>query len=229
MLLFDPAAIDTINAVTEDVTLAVLPYLQPVEVGRMIATVKIIPFAVPEADLALCVAAAATARVEIRPYRPLAARLIQTVDTRLKASAIEKTSAITADRLTRLGSRLTGESHCAHESEALAAAIADQAAQGFDILLVVGASAIVDRRDVIPRAIEQAGGRIERLGMPVDPGNLILIAELAGKPVLGLPGCARSPARNGLDWVLERIAAGLPVGRDDVARMGVGGLLIGQS
>jgi len=106
--------------------------------------------------------------------------------------------------------------------------IAEALAAGCDLLLVIGASAIVDRRDVIPAAIEAGGGRIERLGMPVDPGNLILIAEVGGTPVLGLPGCARSPARNGLDWVLERLAAGFPVTDHEVARMGVGGLLIGQ-
>ena len=99
---------------------------------------------------------------------------------------------------------------------------------GCDLLLVIGASAIVDRRDVIPAAIVALGGRIERLGMPVDPGNLILVGDIGGTPVLGLPGCARSPARNGLDWILERIAAGFPVTHGIVAGMGVGGLLIGQ-
>ena len=61
--------------------------------------------------------------------------------------------------------------------------------------------------------------------MPVDPGNLLFLGEYADAPVVGLPGCARSPALNGVDWVLERLSAGLPVTSDDVAAMGVGGLL----
>jgi molybdenum cofactor cytidylyltransferase len=60
--------------------------------------------------------------------------------------------------------------------------------------------------------------------MPVDPGNLMLIGDLGGRPVLGAPGCARSPKENGFDWVLMRLLAGLKVTRADVARMGVGGL-----
>jgi molybdenum cofactor cytidylyltransferase len=61
--------------------------------------------------------------------------------------------------------------------------------------------------------------------MPVDPGNLLLMGRLDGVPVLGLPGCARSPKINGFDWVLQRLLAGLPVGPKEIMRMGVGGLL----
>ncbi len=62
--------------------------------------------------------------------------------------------------------------------------------------------------------------------MPVDPGNLMLIGQVRGHPVLGAPGCARSPKENGFDWVLMRLLAGLPVGRADITGMGVGGLLM---
>jgi molybdenum cofactor cytidylyltransferase len=94
-----------------------------------------------------------------------------------------------------------------------------------DMLLIHGASAIVDRRDVIPAAIETAGGTIDHFGMPVDPGNLLLLGHVKGKPVLGLPGCARSPKVNGFDWVLERLVAGLPMGPKEIMSMGAGGLL----
>ncbi|HKA71341.1 MAG TPA: NTP transferase domain-containing protein, partial [Xanthobacteraceae bacterium] len=68
--------------------------------------------------------------------------------------------------------------------------------------------------------------RVEHFGMPVDPGNLMLIGDLAGRPVLGAPGCARSPKENGFDWILARLLAGLPVSRTDITGMGVGGLLM---
>ena len=83
----------------------------------------------------------------------------------------------------------------------------------------------MDRRDVIPSGIAAAGGEVLHLGMPVDPGNLLLLARCRGRPVLGLPGCARSPALNGLDLILERLAAGLDVAPRDIMTMGVGGLL----
>src|SRR5262249_61998932 len=97
---------------------------------------------------------------------------------------------------------------------------------GGEVVIVFGASAIADKRDVIPAAVEAVGGTIEHFGMPVDPGNLMLVATAAGRPVLGAPGCARSPKENGVDWILARLLCGLPVTRRDITGMGVGGLLM---
>jgi len=113
-----------------------------------------------------------------------------------------------------------------HEEAALAAAIGEVLALGAELVIVFGASAIADRRDVIPAAISDIGGAIEHFGMPVDPGNLLLVGNAKGVPVLGAPGCARSPVENGFDWVLMRLLAGLKVSRADLMGMGVGGLLM---
>src|SRR3546814_14474330 len=72
----------------------------------------------------------------------------------------------------------------------------------------MAASATADREDVVPAAIRQAGWRVERVGMPVDPGNLLCLGWLRRWAVIGLPGCARSPLRNGVDLILERLFAG---------------------
>ena len=90
---------------------------------------------------------------------------------------------------------------------------------------MVGASAVVDRRDVGPSGIVRAGGEILHFGMPVDPGNLICLGRIGARPALVLPGCARSPKLNGIDFVLTRLFAGLPVGPSEIMNMGVGGLL----
>jgi molybdenum cofactor cytidylyltransferase len=124
-----------------------------------------------------------------------------------------------------IGSEIVFERTVAHTIEALTPALL-QAAGAADLVFVFGASAITDRRDVIPAAIERSGGTLERFGMPVDPGNLLLLGKLGHANVIGLPGCARSPKLNGFDFVLWRLAAGLPVSSADVGRMGVGGLLM---
>jgi molybdenum cofactor cytidylyltransferase len=62
--------------------------------------------------------------------------------------------------------------------------------------------------------------------MPVDPGNLLLVGEILGRPIIGAPGCARSPKENGFDWVLQRLLADAPIGRKEIQAMGVGGLLM---
>lgn len=228
LLTLDPARIDAINLIDESVTIATLPAFAPVEAGQMVATIKIIPFATPEtAVVAAERAAAGSPPLAVAAYRPLTAGLIQTRLPGVKDSVLDKTVAVTRDRLEALGGRLARDSRCAHDAAALAEAIAALRTEGepLDLLLIAGASAITDRRDVLPTGIERAGGVVEHFGMPVDPGNLLLLARIADLPVLGLPGCARSPKLNGFDWVLQRIAAGIPVGRTDIMRMGVGGLL----
>jgi molybdenum cofactor cytidylyltransferase len=141
----------------------------------------------------------------------------------MKESLVAKGAAAVEARLASLGIALRPAVAVPHETGATAAAVA--AAPAGDMVLILGGSATSDPDDVGPAAVAAAGGRLIRFGMPVDPGNLLFLGEQAGRPVVGLPGCARSPALNGADWVLERLAAGLKVTGPDIAAMGVGGLL----
>src|SRR5437868_2907389 len=139
---------------------------------------------------------------------------------------VEKTIRVTAEGLAPAGAEIVAERRVPHETKALAKALDEVLKTGAELVLVFGASAIADTRDVIPAAVEEVGGRIEHFGMPVDPGNLLLVAEANGRPVLGAPGCARSPKENGFDWILMRLLAGLPIKRSDSTGLGVGGLLM---
>jgi molybdenum cofactor cytidylyltransferase len=222
LCLIDRARLDRVNLVDEAVTVATLEPWAPVEPGQIAATIKIIPFAAPRRVVDACVEAG-RGLVSVAPFRAVDAFLIQTRLPGMKESILDKSVGITRNRLEQLGARLVGEARCAHDATALAAEIEKAGAPG--LLLVAGASAIVDRRDVIPAALEAAGGRVDHFGMPVDPGQLLLLGRRAGNPVLGLPGCARSPKVNGFDWVLQRLLAGLEVTKEDIMRMGAGGLL----
>ncbi|MBM3510258.1 MAG: 4-diphosphocytidyl-2C-methyl-D-erythritol kinase [Alphaproteobacteria bacterium] len=226
LAVIDSAAIDALNAIHEALTIATVAPFEPAEPDQLLATVKVIPLGVPRAALDRWVATApAKPPVALAPFRPHDVGLVLTRLPGLKESVLDKTAAVQAERLTPLGSRIVEERRVAHTVEAVAAALADLLAQGCDPILVFGASAVIDRRDVVPAAIERAGGTIERLGMPVDPGNLLLLARHGRTAILGLPGSARSPRLNGYDHVLRRILAGVPVAGADLARLGVGGLL----
>jgi molybdenum cofactor cytidylyltransferase len=160
------------------------------------------------------------------PYRVRKVGIVSTLLPGLAPKVIEKTLRVTEERLKAADARIVAERRVAHERKALAAAMKEVLGEGAELVIVFGASAIADRRDVIPAALETIGGRIEHLGMPVDPGNLLLVGATDGRPVLGAPGCARSPKENGFDWVLTRLLAGLDVSRDVITGMGVGGLLM---
>jgi molybdenum cofactor cytidylyltransferase len=228
ILVVDKESIDRLNRVDEAITLATLPALKPVVEGEMIATVKIIPFAVEKNSRATALKIATKARplVRIMPYRVKKIGIVSTLVPGLADKVVEKTLKITAERIAPAGARIIAEKQVAHEQSALAVAIEEVLRQGAELVIIFGASAIADRRDVIPAALESIGGRVEHFGMPVDPGNLMLIGNAQGRPVLGAPGCARSPKENGFDWVLMRLLAGISVSREDITGMGVGGLLM---
>lgn len=226
VLVVDRAAVDRINRVDEAITLATLPNYKPVVAGEMIATVKIIPFGMPARLRDEAVQLVSGQKLRVVPYLVSKVGIVSTELPGLAPKVIEKTLQVTAKRLAPAGASILTETRIAHDEALLAKAIKAQLAQGTELVIVFGASAIADRRDVIPAAIERAGGKVEHFGMPVDPGNLMLIGEVGGVPVIGAPGCARSPKENGFDWILMRLLAGLKVTREDITALGVGGLLM---
>ncbi|TPJ54693.1 MULTISPECIES: molybdopterin-binding/glycosyltransferase family 2 protein [unclassified Mesorhizobium] len=220
------AMIDAINAVDPTITIATLGQHAPVEKGQMVATVKIIPFAVGSALVDAVMEICAGGEIfAVNAYRPIRVGVIQTVLPGVKPSVLDKTLRVTEARLARSGGRLTAERRTPHEVAPVAEAAASLARDN-DMVVIFGASAMSDFADVVPAAIEEAGGTVIRAGMPVDPGNLLVLGRVAGKQIIGAPGCARSPKENGFDWVLDRLIAGLDVTATDIAGMGVGGLLM---
>ena len=226
LLTLEPKVIDRVNALDDRVTIATLPRYRAVVAGEMVATVKIIPFAIPEKLVNKALHILGDVQIAIAPFQPLRIGVISTLLPGLKTSVVDKTLRVLAERLRIAQAEIVAEVRVPHETEALSSAM-QVMAPAVDLVIVFGASAITDRRDVIPAALEASGGCIEQLGMPVDPGNLLLFGTLAdGIPILGAPGCARSPVENGFDWVLQRLLAGLTVSAADIRAMGVGGLLM---
>lgn len=227
VVLYDPVRLDAFNLVDEAITLALVPPYQAVEEGQMIGTLKIISFAVTGDRVLLTeeIGRRESPMVTLRPYQATRVGLVQSRLPGTKESVLDSTMEVTRSRLHAMASEICHEIRCDHATDDLARSIDETMNQGARLILVSGASAVVDRRDVVPAAIEKAGGVVEHFGMPVDPGNLMLIGRIGDTPVIGLPGCARSPKLNGFDWVLQRLIAGVPVGRSEIGRMGAGGLL----
>jgi len=226
VLVVDREAVNRINDVDEAITFATLTPYKPVVEGEMIATVKLIPFGVQAKLRDAALAAVGSSVLRVAPYVVKRVAIVSTLLPGLAPKVIDKTLRVTAERLAPAGAKIIAERRVPHDQAALSAAIQDMLDLDPELVIVFGASAIADRRDVIPSAIEHVGGVVEHFGMPVDPGNLLLIGNAAGKPVLGAPGCARSPVENGFDWVLMRLLAGLKIKRSDITGFGVGGLLM---
>ena len=227
LVVFNPLYLDRFNSVHESITLGTVAPFQNVSKGQMIATLKIIPFAIPSKLLRKIKANKDDFEnlLHVAPYPEKKVTLIQSRLPGTKETVLNSTLEATSFRLQNLGILDFNEARCNHDQNSLSELIIQAVKDQAELILISGASAVVDRRDVVPAAIEHAGGKIRHFGMPVDPGNLLLLGSINGIDVVGIPGCARSPKLNGFDWVLQRLLANIPVESVDIMRMGSGGLL----
>jgi len=230
LFVADKTVVDALNRIDPAITLACLADHVVVRAGDMVATVKIIPLAVGGKKIAQAVSLLAElVAFEVKTFRPRAVTLVATELPSLKASVMDRTARLLEHRLALSGSRLIKEIRIPHSAERLTEVFQQLVLQEINepaMVIVFGASAVADKDDVIPAAIRAAGGDVEQVGMPVDPGNLLVLGRIGDVPVLGAPGCARSPKENGFDWVLNRLMAGETPTSFDITGMGVGGLLM---
>jgi len=227
LVVVDRARVERLNRIDESLTVATQTPYTPVLAGDLVATVKVIPFGAPawavEQWVALC--REGEAALEVAPFVPHRVGLIATHLSDPSKSALDRAIEAVSARIARLGSHVDRVSRCDHDPATVAEAIHDLVAERVDLILVIGASATVDRRDVVPAAIERAGGLVDHFGIPVDPGNLLLLGRCRETNVIGVPGCARSLKPSGFDRILERQLANLPVTAESLSGMGVGGLM----
>ena len=226
LITFDRDRLDNINLADESVTIATMPTMDITSPAQLIATIKIIPFAIPKSVLdAVLKIAGEEPLVEIAPFELKKIGLILTRLPGMKESILDKTLQTAVARVQEFGSEITMEIRCEHTEKDVVDAITETNSKSCDIILIFGASAVVDRADVLPAAVVAAGGSVDHFGMPVDPGNLLFIGGIDDTPLVGMPGCARSPKLNGFDWVLWRLLANIPISSHDIMLMGSGGLL----
>lgn len=225
----DRATVDALNRIDPAITFATLADHAAVKDGDMVATVKIIPLAVDRLKVDAAISLVSDARAfAVKPYLPHRVTLIATQLPTLKVSVMDRTARLLEQRLVPSGSTLNREVRVGHDTEELTKALLEALNDVNDrpqLIVIFGASAVAGSQDVIPAAIRAAGGSVEHVGMPVDPGNLLVLGSIGEVAVLGAPGCARSPRENGFDWVLNRILAGEHPTAFDLTGMGVGGLL----
>ena len=220
-------SINATNCVNEAFTIATLPSHSYVFAGKLVVSVKVIPYGVSRTSLDECITEAnyGPPTANVFAYRKMSIGLIQTTTEWLSSNLLEKGEALLRSRANEVESEITVSETCEHHEDAVKFRLLEYYKKDLDMIFVLGASAIQDRCDVVPQGVVASGARIQHFGMPVDPGNLLLMAKHRSTHVIGLPGCVRSPKRNGFDFVFERLAAGIEVLPQDIMYMGVGGLV----
>jgi molybdenum cofactor cytidylyltransferase len=226
----DVAGLERLNEIA-GVTVATLPTHSVARPGQRVATVKVIPYALPTSAVELAERGpwdgrGATGVVSVRVIAPTAVAVVLAGSRGVWAALEEGLGGAISRRLAGLNCPVSGSECTPLDEAALADALRRAAARdGTGMIVVGGETAIMDVNDLIPRGIELAGGRIEHLGLAMDPGHLLLLGYVGDLPVVGAPGCVRGSAPDGFDAVVPRLLAGERLTHSDLERLGHGGLL----
>jgi molybdopterin biosynthesis enzyme len=228
LLRLDPERLRQLNSIP-GITLATLANNAVVSDGKTAATVKIIPYAVPERSVAQAEEIAVGGLLSVDPLPARKVGVILSGSPFSKDRVVDGFTPALKNRLEALGATLDSQAFVPLEDDrgevALAREIQAQIEAGQEMIILAGETAIMDRYDITPRAVERAGGEVACFGAPVDPGNLLMLGYMGDVPILGAPGCVRSPKANIIDLVLPRLLVGDRIGQADIVALGHGGLL----
>ncbi|MDE3091151.1 MAG: molybdopterin-binding protein, partial [Chloroflexota bacterium] len=219
------------------VTLATIARYSAVAPRKMIATLKTIGLALPEATLreAETIVGARGKTMSIATVQRHKIAIVLTGSANGKARVQATFAPPIRARIEELGAQVIAEDYVGEEESEIAAAIDRAAHAGAQMIILAGETSVMDAEDITPRGITRAGGEIELYGAPVEPGNLLLLAYKPCEgsepsqgsviPIVGAPGCIKSRETNVVDLILPRLLIGERVTRADVIELAEGGLL----
>ena len=226
---YDEKKLIKINSITNLVGIGALKPFSRVIEGQNLVTIKIMPYGISE-KLVSKISSSIKDCFKLSPFKKCKIHLIQTFNNLTKLSHLDKIKLITEERMQKCNNKLSEEFRTLHDENSLNEIFKKSLNKLPDLILIFGIHAINDVRDLIPRIIKNNNGRIIRFGMPVEPGNLILLGSIKKNNknilIIGMPGCAKSPKENGVDWVLWRILSGLEINKKVINKMSVGGLIL---
>ena len=206
---------------------AIRPFSK-VEKNQELITAKVIPYGIDKKLLEKN-SLRLKDTFKVVPFKKKNITLIQTFDNKINEKLIIKSRNVTQRRLELCGIKKFKEIIIPHKENILCEKIQICIDQNVDIILIIGSHAITHIKDVIPNAIKMSGAKIIRFGIPVEPGNLLLLSKFKSVErdiyIIGMPSCAKSPKENGLDWVLWRILCNINFKNSNINELSVGGLI----
>ena len=219
----DRELLQSINSIG-DLTIATLPDHYPVEAGARLASMRIVPLVTQEKQIlqaeALC---AGRPLLALRPYGPRKTGVVITGSEIYTGRIQDKFEPVVRRKLEKFPGEILGVTICDDDLEGIVAAAREHLARGADFLIFTGGMS-VDPDDLTPRAIRRLGAEIVSHGVPSQPGNMTLTAYLGEIPILGVPGAAISLPTTVFDVLLPQIFTGDRITREDLIRLGDGGL-----
>ena len=222
----DRRRLNAVNAL-EDIMIATRHGNTAVRKGGKLAGTRVIPLVIAEEKLRRAEeAAGSTPLLTLTPWKLKTAAVITTGNEVAKGLITDAFTPVVEAKLTAFGIRTVRRSTPGDDMDKITQEILAARNAGVDLILCTGGMS-VDPDDRTPGAVRASGARVVSYGAPVLPGAMFLVSYLEGVPVLGLPGCVMYAQSTIFDLLLPRIAAGVPISREDITEMGEGGLCLG--
>jgi len=208
------------------VTVATPPPDRWVEKGARAATVKILPYALPAAAMEAAVAAArGGAVVRVDPLLREEVALILVGAPIAESPRLQSMLEAIRQRVARYEASVRWVDRVPPRPRGIGQVLTARLAEGAKVVVVAGETAIMDPDDIIPRGLREGGVQVERYGVPVDPGHLLLLGYGGEVPILGAPGCIQGSLPDAVDLLLPRLLVGERLTSSDLVALGAGGLL----
>lgn len=223
MFRVDKALLAAVNRIG-DITITTLPDHYPVKAGDRLASMRIVPLVTEERQIAEAEALCADKQLyDLRPFKPLKVGIIITGSEIYHGRIKDKFERVARAKLAHYPAEILGVHVCDDELDMIVGAGRTLLAEGAELLIFSGGMS-VDPDDLTPSAIREMGAEIVSYGVPSQPGNMTLVAYLDQAALLGVPGAAISRPTTMFDVLLPQIFCGDPLTKDDLIRLGEGGL-----
>ena len=223
MFRVDKALLAAVNRIG-DITITTLPDHYPVKAGDRLASMRIVPLVTEERQIAEAEALCADKQLyDLRPFKPLKVGIIITGSEIYHGRIKDKFERVARAKLAHYPAEILGVHVCDDELDMIVGVGRALLAEGAELLIFSGGMS-VDPDDLTPSAIREMGAEIISYGVPSQPGNMTLVAYLDQAALLGVPGAAISRPTTMFDVLLPQIFCGDPLTKDDLIRLGEGGL-----
>ncbi len=216
-----------INSI-EDVTIPSLPNNYMVETGQKVAGARIVPLVTREENI--CEVERQSQLhgpvFNVKPYKKLKVGIIITGNEVYKGIIKDKFGPVIQKKMDYFEADIIGQTYCPDEVGIIEEHIFYYLEREADLIMATGGMS-VDPDDLTPGAIKNTGAQIVTYGLPVQPGNMFMLAYLNNVPILGVPGAAAYFKTTILDIILPRIFTEEKITKADLISMGEGGLCLG--
>jgi molybdenum cofactor synthesis domain-containing protein len=222
----DVKKLDMINELDE-IMIATRHTNYPVKKGEILAGTRVIPLIIEKEKLEKAQKIVGDMPLmELLPYKKMKAGIVTTGSEVYHGRIKDTFTPVVIDKLNEYEISVCDHKIVNDETEMIINAISELKKNGADLIVCTGGMS-VDPDDLTPSSIRKSGAKIISYGAPVLPGAMFLLGYFEdGTPIMGLPGCVMYSNATIFDLVLPRIAAGIPVTKNDISKMGHGGLCL---